>query len=422
MDLFKKAKGLKLVGFLKKFGFYPFLRELEGTNGNTVQFEGRELIMLGSNNYLGLTHNQRVMDAAKDAIDKWGTGCTGSRFLNGNLQLHAELEQKLASFLGFESALIFATGFMTNQGVLESITGEGEYIFSDEDNHACIIEGCKLSKAKTIVYKHHDMKDLEEKLKSVPKSAGKLIVTDGVFSMNGSIAKFDQIQYLANKYNARTYLDEAHALGTIGLGGRGTSSHHRVKPDLLMGTFSKTFASQGGFVCGPRDVIDWIKHKSKTFMFSAALSPANTAAAFESLNILVEQPELVEEVRKKSLYLKKGFEALGFDTMNSETCIVPVFIGDDKKALKISNDLLKHNVFVTPVVYPAVADGQALIRCSVMATHTYEELDRAIEAFAQFQKSINGARGKVVALHKLLNQDLEIEEISQISDIGEASL
>jgi len=408
MDIFKKTKGLKLVNFLKQADLYPFLREIEGSSGSNVVFGEKELIMLGSNNYLGLTHRQRVIDAAKASLDKWGTGCTGSRFLNGNLSLHTKLEKKLSEFLGFEDSVVFASGFMANQGAIQALTGEGEYIFSDSENHACIIEGCQISAAKTIVYENHNMKDLEEKLKSVPLDAGKLIITDGVFSMNGSIAKYDVIHELSRKYNARTYVDEAHSLGTIGESGKGTSAHFNLKPDIIMGTFSKTFASQGGFICASKEVVDWIKHKGKTFMFSAALAPASTAAALEALEVLIEEPQLVDEVNKRASHLKKGFENLGFNTMNAETCVIPIFIGDDKKALKISSELVKQGVFVTPVVFPAVPAGHALIRCSVMATHTYEELDRALAVLKAFAPAINDqSEVNGVSLHKLLNEDFD---------------
>ncbi len=420
MDIFKKTQGLKLVKFLKRFGFYPFFREIEATDGTSVTFQGSEMIMMGSNNYLGLSHHPRVIKASQEAIETWGTGCTGSRFLNGNLQIHAELEKLLAEFLGYEKTLVFATGFMANQGAIQALAAEGDFIFSDSENHACIVEGCRLAKGQTVIYRNHDMNDLEKKLQSVPKKAGKIIITDGVFSMNGSIAKLDQIQKLAKKYNARTYVDDAHALGTIGKGGRGTSSHWNIKPDIIMGTFSKSLASQGGFIAGSQDVIDWIKQKGKTFMFSAALSPASTAAALESLKVLMEKPEMVKEASNKADYLKEKLTNLGLDLMNTQANIIPIFVGSDKKALKLSNDLLKHNIFVTPVVFPAVPQGQALIRCSVMANHSYEELDKTVEAFSHFAEEIIMENDeKKIPLHTLLNTSLNDNQLSEISEITE---
>ncbi len=381
MDLFQKLKGLQIVKIVKESGMYPFFRVLQGSKGNNVIHNNQTLVMMGSNNYLGLTHNPRVIEAAVEAVRHWGTGCTGSRFLNGNLSLHEELEKELAEFFGFESALVFASGFMANQGAIAAIVGENDYIFSDEENHACIIEGCKLTKAKVLVFRHGDTDHLEELLKTVPLDAGKLIIVDGVFSMTGHIAPYSRIHALAKKYNARTYIDDAHGAGTIGEGGRGTSSHFQLKPDVLMGTFSKSFASQGGFICGSKELIEWIQHKARTFMFSAALAPASAAAALEALRILKEEPMLVARVRENAQYLKNAFDKIGLNTMNTETCVIPVYVGADEGALYLCQQLLEKGVFVTPVVYPAVPKGQAIIRCSVMASHTKEDLDTAIAAF-----------------------------------------
>lgn len=384
MDLFNKFKGLEIVNLLKASGIYPFFRKLQGTRGTNVVFNNQELVMMGSNNYLGLTHDPRVMDAAIQAIKRWGTGCTGSRFLNGNLAIHEELEDELASFFGTEAALVFATGFMANQGAIGALIKPGDFIFSDEENHACIIEGCRLTRAEVKVYKHCDLNHLEELLKSVPLDAGKLIITDGVFSMTGDIAPFDKIHELAQKYNARTYVDDAHGLGVIGKGGRGTPAYfNNLMPDVLMGTFSKSLASQGGYICGSNELIEWLRVKSRTFMFSAALAPASTASALKALQILKEEPQRVENVRANATYLKKAFDVIGFDTMGTQTCVIPVFIGSDEGSLVICQELLQRGIFTTPVPYPAVPKGHALIRCSVMATHTREDLDKAIDAFKE---------------------------------------
>lgn len=381
MDLFDKTQGLGLVKMLKEAQIYPFFRTLQGSKGNNVQFAGSELVMMGSNNYMGLTHDPRVIEAAVEATRKWGTGCTGSRLLNGNLELHEELEKALADFLGFEDAMVYATGFMANQGAIGGIVGKDDYIFSDEENHACIIEGCKLSKGKTLVYKHNDMEHLEKLLQSVPLDSGKLIITDGVFSMTGHIAAYDKIYELSRKYNARTYIDDAHGLGVVGEGGRGTASHFKLPVDMLMGTFSKTLASQGGFVAANKDVIDWLRHKARTFWFSAGLAPACAAAALKALEILRAEPDRVTRCQENAAYLKQKFDEIGFNTMGTETCVVPVYIGSDEASLMVCQELLKLGVFTTPVVYPAVPRGHSLIRCSVMATHTKADLDIAIKAF-----------------------------------------
>ncbi|MGE3973093.1 MAG: aminotransferase class I/II-fold pyridoxal phosphate-dependent enzyme [Bdellovibrionales bacterium] len=388
MDLFSKMKGLELISVLKRTGHYPFFRVLEGSRGNNVIHKNKELVMMGSNNYLGLTHDPRVIEAAVDAVRKWGVGCTGSRFLNGNLALHEELEAKLAQFFNMEAAIVFATGFMANQGAITAIMGPGDYILSDKENHACIVEGCRLTPSKFMVYRHSDMEHLEKLLKSIPEDAGKLIITDGVFSMTGRLAKYDQIHALAKKYNARTYLDDAHAMGVIGPGGRGTGAHFQLTPDILMGTFSKSLASQGGFICGSKQLIEWFRHKSRTFMFSAALAPASAAAAAKALDILVEEPDRVEKVQKNAKYLKEAFDGLGLNTLGTETCVVPVFIGDDQVSLGVCKTLLDLGVFTTPVIYPAVRKGQSLIRCSVMATHTESDLQKAVEAFKQVAPAI----------------------------------
>lgn len=388
MELFEKTKNLGLVAALKQANVYPFFRKIEGSAGNNVIHNGKPMVMMGSNNYLGLTHDPRVIEAAVEATKKWGTGCTGSRLLNGNLDLHEELELKLAEFYGAEAALVFATGFMANQGAIEAIAASGDYVFSDGENHACIIEGCKISKAKTLVYRHGDMAHLEELLASVPADAGKLIITDGVFSMTGHLAPYDKIYKLAQKYNARTYIDDAHALGVVGPFGKGTAAHFGLPVDILMGTFSKSLASQGGFICGNAQTIDWIRHKARTFWFSAALAPSCAAAALKALEILKNEPSLVGRVQENAQYLKKKFDEMGLNTMGTETCVVPIFIGDDQLSLFVCQKLMAMGVFATPVPYPAVPRGQALIRCSVMATHTKEDLDIAVKAFSVLAPTI----------------------------------
>lgn len=412
MDLFSKTKGLGLVKVLREAQMYPFFRTIEGSRGSNVMFQGKELVMMGSNNYLGLTHDPRVMEASVKAIHDWGTGCTGSRFLNGNLSLHEELEKELAEFYGTEGALVFASGFMANQGAISALVGPDDHIFSDSENHACIIEGCQLTRSRVHVYKHSDMEDLERQLQAVPLEAGKLIITDGVFSMTGSIARYDRIYELAQKYKARTYLDDAHALGVIGKGGRGTADYFNLPADIVMGTFSKSLASQGGFICAQADVLDWIRHKARTFMFSAALAPASVAAALCSLRILKSDATLVEKSRANAAFLKSKLESLGLNTLGTQTSVIPIFIGDDETALIACQQLLKMGIFTTPVPYPAVPRGHALIRCSVMATHTERDLELAVAAFEKLTPMILKANQNPsrVALADGLDASPEIEQ------------
>lgn len=411
MELFEKTKGLGLVTMLKEAQLYPFFRTLEASKGNNVRFAGSELVMMGSNNYMGLTHDDRVIEAAVEATRKWGTGCTGSRLLNGNLALHEELERALADFLGFEDCMVYAAGFLANQGAIAGIVGKDDYIFSDDENHACIVEGCKLSKGKTLVYRHNDMEHLEKLLASVPLDAGKLIITDGVFSMTGHIAQYDKIYALSRKYNARTYIDDAHGLGVVGKGGRGTASHFDLPVDMLMGTFSKTLASQGGYIAASKEVIDWLRHKARTFWFTAGLAPACAGAALKALEILKSEPDRVTHTQENAAYLKQRFDEIGFNTMGTETCVVPLYIGSDEAALVVCQELLKLGVFTTPVVYPAVPRGQAMIRCSVMATHTKADLDVAITAFKAVSEMILEA-------NKMTNESSLADQL----DSGEANI
>lgn len=392
MELFAKTKGLGIVKMLQQAKLYPFFRVLQGSIGNNVKYDENNLVMMSSNNYLGLTHDKRVQDAAIDAVKFWGTGCTGSRFLNGNLALHEELEKKIASFLGTDSALVFASGFLANLGAIPALAGKGDHIFSDEENHACIIEGCRLTEATVHVYRHADMDHLESLLKDVPEDDGKLIITDGVFSMTGHVAPYDKIYDLAKRYKARTFIDDAHGLGVVGDGGRGTASHFNLPADIVMGTFSKSLASQGGFIAGNAEIVDWLRHKARSFMFSAALAPASTAAALKALDVLVEEPHRVTQANENAAYLLKGLNDLGYDTCKTETVIIPVFVGDDMACLSVCQTLIKLGIFTTPVVYPAVPKGEALIRCSVMPTHTKDDLDMALKAFAEVAPIVRQAK------------------------------
>lgn len=388
MDLFEKCYSYNDAKMLQQAGVYPFFRALEGPAGPRVMTEGKERVMIGSNNYLGLTQHPRVREAAIKAIEKYGTGCTGSRFLNGNTDLHEELEHELAKFLQREAVLVYATGFLANLGSISCLVGRKDIIFSDRDNHASIVEGQSAALGETIKYKHNDMQELERLLREYEHVPGKLIVFDGVFSMTGRIVNLPEIVRLAKKYGARTYCDCAHALGVLGPGGRGTPHHFGLNDqvDLMMGTFSKSFASLGGFVAGNKDIIHYVKHKSRSFMFSASLPPASAATVLECVRVIQEEPERVDRLWKNAKKMKEGFEALGFDTMGSQTPVIPVLIGDDVKAFMFVKRLYELGVFATPVVSPAVPKGYALIRTSYMATHEDRDLDFVLDVFSQVGK------------------------------------
>ena len=385
MDLFDKCYAFQDARMLQQAGVYPFFRALEGAAGPRVVSDGKERVMVGSNNYLGLTQHPRVVEVAKKALEKYGTGCTGSRFLNGNTDLHEELEATLAKFLGRESVLVYATGFMANLGTISSLVGRKDIIFSDRENHASIVEGQSAALGETIKYKHNDMGELERVLREYEHVPGKLIVFDGVFSMTGRIVNLPEIVRLAKKYGARTYCDDAHALGVLGAAGRGTPDHFGLNDevDLVMGTFSKSFASLGGYIAGKKDVIHYIKHKSRSFMFSASLPPASAATVLECAKIVQEDPGIVDRLWKNARKMKAGFEAIGFDTMGSQTPVIPVLIGDDLKAFMFVKRLYELGVFATPVVSPAVPKGYALIRTSYMSTHEDKDLDFVLNVFAQ---------------------------------------
>jgi 8-amino-7-oxononanoate synthase len=347
---------------------------------------GDELVMAGSNNYLGLTSDPRVKEAAQEATAKYGTGCTGSRFLNGTLDLHLELEERLADFMGKEKAVLFSTGYMTNEGVLEAVAGRGDIIFSDKDNHACIVAGTQTSLADTRRYRHNDLDHLRtmlERAHDERPDAGKLIATDGVFSMSGKIARVPKLLDLANEFNAALMLDDAHAIGVVGDGGRGSASTFGLKDDvhLITGTFSKSFASIGGFCVGDRDVVEYIRHQASTHIFSASMPPSTVATVLKSLEILQNEPERLDRLHEISDYMRDGFRNLGFDVWESETPIIPVVIGDMEQCFRFWRELIEEGVFVNAVVPPAVPKGQALMRTSYMATHTDEELEQILDAF-----------------------------------------
>lgn len=386
MALFQKCYDFTLHQSVKDAGIYPLFRPMEGSVGHNAIYQGKRTVMIGSNNYLGLTNDPRVKAAAKQAIEEFGTGCTGSRMLNGNSVLHDELEEKLATFLDKEAALVFTTGFLTNYGALTCLAEKGDFILSDAENHASLIAGCKSSKATTIVYQHNDMQDLEAKIQTLPEEADKLIVTDGVFSMTGAIAKLPEIVAIKQKYkNTYIYLDDAHGLGVLGEKGEGTAAHFGLtnEVDLIMGTFSKSFASLGGVLAGNQAIIDYVRHVSRGFIFSAAMPPASVAAVLEALRIMTTEPEIFKKLWNNVAYLKAGYERIGLSYVDSETPIISIFIGEEGKAFHLVRSLFEAGVFATPVVFPAVPFGQAMIRTSIMASHTQEELDFVLDVFAR---------------------------------------
>ena len=377
---------------LKDNHIYPFFRAIEASEGTVITYDNRDQIMIGSNNYLGLTHHPHVKEAAIKAIEKYGTGCTGSRFLNGNLSIHEELEMRLAQYLGHESALIFSTGMQTNLGALSSMCGPRDCMIFDSENHASLIDASRLALGATFKYKHNDMESLEEQLAAnVNRFKNVIIVADGVFSMTGKVLKLDEVTELADKYGAIVYVDDAHGLGVMGDRGRGTMNHFGVtdKVNFNMGTFSKSFASIGGVLSGSKDDIDYIKHTARSFMFSASMAPASVATVSACLDVILADNSIHEKLWENVNFIQKGFKEIGFYTYESTTPIVPIFIGDDLKAMQVTKFLGEMGVFATPVIAPAVPKGEALIRTSYMASHSKEELTKVLEILALAKKEFD---------------------------------
>ncbi len=388
MDLFKKAYDFTRADDVKKAGYYPYFHAFEANEGPVVYLNGRKIIMAGSNNYLGLTIDPRVKEAAKKAIDQFGTGCSGSRYLTGTIQLHNQLEEELADFLGKEACLLFSTGYQTAQGVIPALCQRGDYVVSDKDNHACIVAANLMTKGmygEVVRYNHNDMADLERRLSKLPIDAGKLIVTDGIFSTTGEMVDLKHIIELAKKYNARVMADDAHATGVIGVGGRGTASQYGLvdECDLTMGTFSKSFASLGGFVVGKERVINFIKHTSPALIFSASPTPASVAAALTALRILRAEPELMTKLIDNANYMRHGFKQLGYKIIENQSAIVPVIIGDDIKAFVFWRKLFEAGVFANAFISPGVPEGMQMMRTSYMAVHERQHLDRILELFKE---------------------------------------
>ena len=390
MDVFEKClKIYEHTQGLKKSGYYFFFRKLESPQDSEVMVNGKRVIMIGSNNYLGLTNHPRVKEAAIKAIEKFGSGCAGSRFLNGNLEIHEELETKLARFFRKEAALVFATGYQTNLGTISALLGRNDVAIIDKYDHASIIDGCRLSFGKVKKYRHNDMKDLERVLEAT-KDKGKLIIVDGIFSMEGDIADLPNIVKLAKAYGARVMVDDAHGVGVLGEGGRGTAEHFGLEDqvDLIMGTYSKSLAAIGGFVAGSKVVIDFIKHIGRSMIFSASLPPSLVASVSTALDIIEEQPQLRTQLWKNTHKMLRSYKELGYDTGTSETPIIPIIIKDSMKTYEMCKLLFENGVFVNAVVSPAVPPGRELLRTSYMATHTEEQLDKVLVAFDKVGKQM----------------------------------
>ena len=363
-------------------GVYPYFRTIESEQDTVVTIKGKKVLMFGSNSYLGLTNHPKLKEASKIAVDRYGSGCAGSRFLNGTLDLHLELEEKLAQFVGKEEALVFSTGYQVNLGVISSITRRQDNILLDELDHACIIDGTRLSFAKTKKYRHNDMSDLEKALQRIPDTGQvKLIAVDGVFSMEGDICKLDEIVRLAKKYNANVMVDDAHGLGVLGKGGAGTVSHFGLENDvdLIMGTFSKSLASIGGFIASDHATINYLKHHARSLIFSASIAPANAASVIAAIDLIKDEPERIERLWENTRFAMEGLKSIGLDTGKSETPIIPIYVRDVTKTFLLTKMLLEEGVFVNPVITPAVKPEDSLIRFSLMATHTKEQISQALE-------------------------------------------
>ena len=377
---------------VEKLGLYPYFRTIESEQDTVVKINGKDVLMFGSNSYLGLTNHPKLKEASKAAIDKYGSGCAGSRFLNGTLDLHIELERKLAEYIGKESALVFSTGFQVNLGVISSIPGRHDYIIIDELDHACIIDGARLSFAKVLKYRHNDMASLEKVLSKCEPDKIKLIAVDGVFSMEGDVAKLPEIYELAQKYQANIFVDDAHGLGVMGPMGRGTAAHFGMtdKVDLIMGTFSKSLASIGGFIAADNDTINYLKHNARSLIFSASIAPANAASVIAAIDLIQQEPERIEKLWDNTHYALKLLKEAGFETGHTETPIIPIYVRDDFKTFKLTKMLLEEEgVFVNPVVSPAVPSSSSLIRYSLMSTHTFQQVEESIEKITRVAKKLD---------------------------------
>lgn len=389
-NLKEKVSKFKDAAIVRSKGLYPYFRPIESGQDTEVMINGKRVLMFGSNSYLGLTNHPAIIEAARAAVTKYGAGCAGSRFLNGTLDLHIELERRLASFVGKEDAAVFSTGFQVNLGVMSCLAGRNDYLLLDEYDHASIIDGARLSFAKTIKFSHNNVADLERKLSQLPAEAVKLIVVDGIFSMEGDIVKLPEMCALAEKYRANILVDDAHSLGVIGTKGAGTASHFGLtdKVDLIMGTFSKSLASLGGFIAGDFQTIDYIRHHARSLIFSASMTPASAAAVIAALDIIENEPEHIEALWKNTNYAKSLLLETGFDLGVTESPILPVYIRSNEKTFFLTRLLQEEGVFVNPVVSPAVPPESSLIRFSLMATHSFKQIEEAVEKLSAVAKKL----------------------------------
>jgi len=383
LELFEKCKKFTEARKVIAAGYYPYFIPISSEQDTKVTVKGKEMIMIGSNNYLGLTSHPQVKQAAIDAIKIYGSGCTGSRFLNGTLDIHEELERRLAQFMNKESALVFSTGFQTNLGTISSLVNKGDYIIMDRSDHASIVDGCRLSFGKVLKFRHSNMSDLKRVLSSLPKASGKLIIVDGVFSMEGDIAKLPEIVDLAKKYHARVMVDDAHSIGVLGENGRGTAEHFGLEDDvdIIMGTFSKSFASIGGFIAGSEEVIHYVKHFSRALIFSASPPPSAVATVSKALDIIIAEPQRRKRLWQITQRMHRGFRELGFDIGDTETPIIPIMVGENLKTFKFWKMLFDQGLFANTAIAPAVPPGTGRIRTSYTATHTDAQMDKVLEVF-----------------------------------------
>jgi 8-amino-7-oxononanoate synthase len=388
--LHDKIAQFKDAAIIKESGLYPYFRPIESGQDTEVMIDGKRVLMFGSNSYLGLTSHPKIKEASKKAIDKYGTGCAGSRFLNGTLDIHIELENKLAEYVGKEAAVLFSTGFQVNLGVLSCITGRNDYLILDEYDHASLIDGSRLSFSRVIKYAHNDMTDLARKLSILPEDSVKVIVVDGVFSMEGDIVKLPEIVELADQYGANIMVDDAHSLGVIGHNGAGTSSHFGLtdKVDLIGGTFSKSLASLGGFVASDAVTIDYLKHRARSLMFSASMPPAAVASVIAALDIIEAEPQRIDKLWANTNYAMRLLLEEGFDLGPTESPILPIYVRDNDKTFMVTKHLQDSGIFVNPVVSPAVPSDSSLLRFSLMATHTFEQIEEAVEKITKAFKDV----------------------------------
>lgn len=389
-QLRQRIESFKEASNLKEQGLYPYFRTIQSGQSTEVTIDGSKVLMFGSNSYLGLTNHPLIIEAARKATSKYGSGCAGSRFLNGTLDIHVELEEKLANYVGKEAALLFSTGFQANLGVLSAVTGRNDYLVLDEYDHASMIDGSRLSFSKVIKFAHNDMHDLDRKLSRLPQDSLKLIAVDGIFSMEGDIVNLPELVAMADKYGASLMVDDAHSLGVIGKQGAGTADHFHLtdKVDLIMGTFSKSLASLGGFVAGNADLIDFIKHRARSLIFSASMTPAATASAIAAIDIIKAEPERIDQLWDNTWYAQQLLEEKGFEVNETASPIIPVYIRDSKKTFLLTKLLQQEGVFVNPVVSPAVPSDASLIRFSLMATHSFSQIERAVAKLSKAAATI----------------------------------